>query len=153
MYLTTSIRDAMLYMLYVCVYVCTYVYLIFTCLLTFLQITGFPTVIPHVAVDNKTIIGNENTVTLTLNWGEPFNNLDPIVNYIVSCTGDDACPSNFTTTDDTTRNYTINNLTIMTTYTFSVVATNSIGSGEPGVMNYVTPGEVKNIHVCMYMNT
>ena len=23
--------------------------------------------------------------------GEPFNNLDPIVNYTVSCSGDDAC--------------------------------------------------------------
>ena len=51
------------------------------------------------------------------------------------------CPPNFTTTDNTTRCYTITNLTTMTTYTFLVVATNSIGSGEAGVVNVTTPGE------------
>ena len=52
------------------------------------------------------------------------------MNYTVSCSGDVTCPPNFTATDNTTRSYTITNLTTMTTYTFSVVATNSIGSGE-----------------------
>ena len=61
-------------------------------------------------------------ITLTLSWGEPFNNHDPIVNYIVSCSGDVTCPPNFTTIDDTTRSYTITNLTPMTNYTFSVEA-------------------------------
>ena len=85
---------------------------------------------------------NENNVTFTLSWGEPFNNLDPIVNYTVSCSGDVTCPPNFTTTDNTTRSYTITNLTTMTTYTFSVVATNSVGSGEAGeVMIATPPGE------------
>ena len=73
---------------------------------------------------------NGNNVTLTLSWEEPFNNLDPIVNYTVSCSGDVTCPPNFTTTDNTTRNY-ITNLTPMSNYIFSVVATNSIGSGVP----------------------
>ena len=82
---------------------------------------------------------NENNVTFTLSWGEPFNNLDPIVNYTVSCSGDVTCPPNFTTTDNTTRSYTITNLTPMTTYTFSVVATNSVGSGEAGEMMITTP--------------
>ena len=71
---------------------------------------------------------------MTLSWGEPFNNLDPIMSYTVSCSGDVSCPPNFITTDNTTRSYTITNLTQMTNYTFSVVATNSIGSGEAGVV-------------------
>ena len=77
-----------------------------------------PSVVPSVTVDDNTIIINGNNVTLTLSWGGPFNNLDPIVNYTVSCSGDVTCPPNFTTTDNTTR---ITNLTPMTNYTFSVV--------------------------------
>ena len=86
-----------------------------------------------------------------LSWGEPFNNLDPIVNYTVSCSGDVTCPPNFTTTDNTTctRCYTITNLTTMTNYTFSVVATNSIGSGKAGVMIITTPG-VGKYSTCMH---
>ena len=80
-------------------------------------------------------------ITLTLSWGEPFNNLDPIVNYTVSCSGHVTCPPNFTSTDNTTRSYTITNLTTMTNYTFSVVTTNSIGSGEAGVVMITTPGK------------
>ena len=101
--------------------------------------TDVPRIVPNVSV-----VVNGNNVTLTLSWGEPFNNLDPIVNYTVSCSGDDRCPLNFTT-DNTTRNYTITNLTPMTNYTFSVVATNSIGSGEAGVVMITTPGEVMDI--------
>ena len=100
--------------------------------------TGVPGMVPNVRIDDNTINTNGNTVTLTLNWGEPFNNFDPIVNYTVSCSGDVTCPSNFITTD-TTRSYTITNLTPMTNYTFSVVATNSIGSGEAGVVMITTP--------------
>ena len=95
---------------------------------------------PDVTVDNSTINIIGNVVTITLNWEEPFNNLDLIVNYTVSYLGDVicTCPPNFTTTDNTTRSYTITNLTPMTNYIFSVVATNSIGSGEAGVLNYTT---------------
>ena len=95
--------------------------------------------VPSIILDNSTISINGDNVTFTLSWGEPFNNLDPIVNYTVSRLADVTCPPNFTTTDNTTRSYTITNLTTMTTYTFSVVATNSIGSGEAGVLNYTTP--------------
>ena len=94
--------------------------------------------VPGVTIDNNTININGNNVTLTLSWEEPFNNLDPILNYAVSCSGDNACPPDFTTTDNATRSYTITNLTPMTHYTFSVVATNSIGSGEAGILNYTT---------------
>ena len=109
-------------------------------LLTKLFITGVPGRISDLNVTNST---NCNTVVFTLKWREPFNGLDPIVNYTVSCSGDVTCPPNFTTTDNTTRSYTITNLTTMTTYTFSVVATNSIGSGEAGVVMLMV-GEVIN---------
>ena len=114
-------------------------------------ITDVPEVVP--SIDVNTVSINEGIVTLTLSWKEPFDNFDPIVNYTVSCSGDVTCPPNFTTTDNTTRSYTITNLTTMTNYTFSVVATNSIGSGEAGMLNYTTPGKVKDINVCMYMST
>ena len=89
--------------------------------------------VPNISVYENININGDN-VTLTLRWEEPFNNLDPIVNYTVSCSGDVTCPPNFTTTDNTTRSYTITNLTTMTTYTFSIVATNSVGSGEASVV-------------------
>ena len=95
--------------------------------------------VPNVIVDDNTISINGNNVTLTLSWGEPFNNHDPIVSYTVSCSGDVTCPPKFTTTDNTTRNYTITNLTPMISYIFSVVVTNSIGSGEAGVVMITTP--------------
>ena len=90
---------------------------------------GVPSMVPDLSLVGDAAIYDDN-VTLTLSWGEPFNDLYPIVNYTVSCSGDVTCPPNFTTTDNTTRSYTITNLTPMTDYTFSVVATNSIGSGE-----------------------
>ena len=98
----------------------------------------------HIAPDSVDI--NGTNVTLTLTWKEPFNNFDPIVNYTVSCSGDVACPPNFTTTDNTTRS-TITNLTPKTSYTFSVAATNSIGSGEADVWKIFTAGE--SIYLCM----
>ena len=110
--------------------------------------------VPSVTVDNNTTNINGNNVTLTLSWGEPFNNFDPVVNYTVSCSGDVTCPPNFTTTDNTTRSYTITNLTTMTNYIFSVVATNSFGSGEAGIVMTFPPSECMintNIQVYVYI--
>ena len=91
---------------------------------------------------------NGNSVTLTLSWGEPFiNNLYPIVNYTVSCSGDVTCPPNFTTTDNTTRSYTTTNLTPMTKYTFSVVSTNSVGSEGASVVMITTPGKIMDVYI------
>ena len=101
----------------------------------YVHITGVPAMVPNVTGVINTYGSN---VTLTLSWGEPFSNLDPIVNYTVLCSSNVTCP--FTTTDNTTKSYTITNLTPMTNYTFSVVATNSIGSGEAGVVMITTPG-------------
>ena len=123
-----------------------YVYVSITredyCLLMYACViyTAAPNQVPEfmVIMDSVTL-SDDDIVTLTLSWGEPFNNFDPIVNYIVLCSGDVTCPLNFATTDNTTRSYTITNLTPMTNYTFSVVATNSIGSGEAGVVMITTP--------------
>ena len=118
-----------------------------SCVITLLFTTGVPERVSGVTIDSVNI--NRNNVTLTLSWGEPFNNLDPIVNYTVSCSGDN-CPPNFTTTDNTTRSHTITNLITMTKYIFSVVATNSIGRGEAGVVIITTPpGE--NVTVAMHI--
>ena len=103
-----------------------------------LSIIGVPLIVPNVTISD---------VPYILSWGEPFNNLDPILSYTVSCSGDAGCPLDFTTTDITTRDYSITNLTPMTDYTFSVVATNSIGSGEAGVMTVSTPSGEKIIRV------
>jgi len=98
--------------------------------------------VPGITVDDNTIDINGNIVTLTLSWGEPFNNLDPIVNYTVSCSGHFICSQTFTI-DNTKRSFTFKNLLMSgTNYTFSVVATNSIGSGEAGVMMITTPGYI-----------
>ena len=90
-------------------------------------------------VDPNSVTLDDGNVTLTLSWGEPFSNFDPIINYTVMCSGDDQCPDNFTTTDNTTRSYTITNLTSMTTYIFSIVAANSIGTGEAGMEDITAP--------------
>ena len=106
----------------------------------FLLYIAAPDQVPGVMVITDSITLNDDNVTLTLSWGEPFNNFDPIVNYIVSCSGDVTCPTDFTIiTNNTTRSYTINNLTTMICYTFSVVASNSIGSGEAAVIMITTP--------------
>ena len=115
--------------------------------------TGVPAMVPGVTVDINTININGNSVTLTLSWGEPLNILDSIVNYTVSCSGDVTCPPNFTTTDNTTRSYTFTNLTTMTNYTFSVVATNSIGSGEAGLVMITTPGNHEIFIPLMFIPT
>ena len=114
--------------------------------------TDIPAMVPGVTVDDNTINIDGTIVNLTLRWREPFNNFDPIMFYTVSCSGDVTCPSSFSTTGNTTRSYTITNLIPMTTYTFAVVATNSIGSGQTGVLNYTTPGETMKC-VCMYICT
>ena len=104
--------------------------------------------VPGVAVNDNSININGDIVKLTLSWGEPSNNI-PIMSYTVSCSGDVTCPQDFTTTDGTTRSYTITNLTPMTSYIFSVVATNSFGSGMAGVATIITP--CKLLYICVYV--
>ena len=136
-----------------------YMYIATVCIHAYVHIFVFPCYagnaaapreVPSVTVNINTININENNVTLTLNWGEPFNNFDSIISYTVSCSGVDTCPPNFTTTSSNIRSYTITNLIPMTDYTFSVVATNSIGTGEAGKLNYSTPGQSTVLHSSMH---
>ena len=93
---------------------------------------------------------NPNDIKITLSWGVPLNNFNPIVNYTVSCSGSNQCPQNYTTRDNSTRSnpYT---LTTVTNYTFSVVATNSVGRGKAGVLMITTPGEVSLLYIRTYV--
>ena len=121
------------------IYECTYIR---TCMFIFnhlMKCLGAPNIVPDVMVNNNSIRINGSNVTLTLSWGEPFSYVNPILSYTVSW-DDGSTLQSFTTTDNTTRSYTIINLIPITNYIFSVVATNSIGSGEAGVQNYSTPG-------------
>ena len=97
-------------------------------------------------VSSKTIITGY-TVTLIVTWQAAFSNFDPIVNYTVSCSNSAQCPGSLNATDSTGRSYTITNLSPNTYFKFSVVATNSIGSGEAGVVNVTTPGEDTVLYV------
>ena len=96
-----------------------------------LLITGVPGKVPNVTVTNST---DGNVVNFTLTWREPVNHLDPIIMYNVSCSGDPPCPQSYNTSDNLTRSYTFNGFTPNSYYTFSVVAINSIGGGEAGVV-------------------
>ena len=116
-----------------------------------LFVAGFP---PRIVPDVTFVITEikNSFIAITLSWGEPNNNFDPILNYTVSCSSIllYVCPRPFTTTDNTTRNYTVT-LRLMTNYTFSVVAINSNGSGEAGVVNFTAPGEfTMHEYICSY---
>ena len=88
-------------------------------------------------INNMTLEGN--LLNITLSWGEPFNNFVPILSYTVTCSGDTRCPPPFITADNTTRTYNVYNLNRTTTYVFSVLAHNSIGSGNPAIFIYAPP--------------
>ena len=98
----------------------------------FLRITGVPGKVPIVSLGNKT---NGSTVNFLLIWGVPDNNYDPIIMYHVSCSGDAPCPQSYNTSDNQTTHYTsFTGFNPNGYYTFSVVAINTIGSGEAGVV-------------------
>ena len=96
-----------------------------------LFITGVPVKVPDLCITNST---NGGVVSFTLRWGEPFNNYDPIIMYHMSCSGDAPCPQSYNTTNNHTRSHTFTGFTPNSYYTFSVVAINSIGSGEAGIV-------------------
>ena len=101
---------------------------------------GTPDRVPDVMISEDSVRINGSNVTLTLSWREPFSYFASKISYTVSW-NNGALLQNLATTDTTTRNYTITNLTPMTNYTFSVVDTNSFGSGGGGLLVYTTPGE------------
>ena len=109
------------------------------CTVLYLFISDVPKMVPDVTVNSIFTDFNENNVILTLSWGEPFNNFDPIINYGVICSGDIACPQRFVRTDSTMRSFSFSHLSLNAQYMFRVVATNSVGSGEAGVVVFYIP--------------
>ena len=92
-----------------------------------------PGPVPNLMIIPDSIRHMENMRNITLSWGEPFNNFDPITNYTVTCSGPQ-CPQDFTTADNATRSYNLTNLSSADNYTFTVVASNSLGDGKPAVL-------------------
>ena len=101
-----------------------------------LFITGVPGKVPDVTITNSS---DGNVVNFTLTWSEPVNHLDPIIMYNVSCSGDPPCPQSYNTSNNQKTSYTFIGFTANSSYAFSVVAINSIGSGEASV---VTVGDI-----------
>ena len=106
--------------------------------------------------------GDNDDVSLTLSWDEPFANFDPIVSYTVtiSCTDNATCPAMFTVNTTSVLVHFITNLSVMTT--LSVTATNTVGESEPGMIiiigmyahklhNYVCLSIICYIYVCIYV--
>ena len=72
--------------------------------------------------------------SFTLNWGVPFANFDPILNYtiITSCSDNTVCPVTHVTGSDVTTldiSYTVPIITV--NYTISISANNTVGSSDP----------------------
>ena len=105
--------------MHICAYLCTELF-----------ITGVPGKVPNVTVTNSS---DGNVVNFTLTWREPVNHLDSIIMYNVSCLGDPPCPQSYNTSNNQTRSHIFTNFTTNNYYKFSIVAINSIGSGEAGV--------------------
>ena len=73
----------------------------------------------------------------TLNWDEPFENFDPILNYtiITSCSDNTVCPVTHVTGSDVTTldiSYTLPIITV--NYTISITANNTVGSSDPAII-------------------
>ena len=112
--------------------------------------TAAPAMITKVIIDLDTvnIVNDDDNVSFTLSWNEPFANFDPIVNYTVTinCTDNATCPV-IVDTDNVTRTADVNfitDLSMMTT--LSVTATNTIGTSDPAIR--IITGKL-----CMYCTT
>ena len=91
--------------------------------------------ITNVMIDLATVNIDDDDVSFTLSWNEPFTNFDPIVNYTVTinCTDNATCPV-IVDTDNVTRTADVNFITNLSTMTtLSVTATNAIGTSDPAI--------------------
>ena len=111
-----------------------------------LLFVGAPDAVPDFKVVSESITIDKNSVNLTLNWGEPFNNFVSILTYVIRCSGDVTCPPDFNAPDNTTRNYTVTNLVSAVNYSFSVLAINSVNESLPSVLLITAPS---GTYVCI----
>ena len=109
--------------------------------------------ITNVMIDLDTVNIDNDYVSFTLNWNEPFANFDPIENYTVTinCTDYATCPV-LVTTDSVTRTANVNfitDLSMMTT--LSVAATNTIGTSDPAIRIITGKHISARTYVCVYI--
>ena len=104
----------------------------------------------NIMIDISTVT-IDNNVSFTLNWDEPFDNFDPIVNYTITINCNDAsCPVMFTVTTTSANVSFITDLPMMTP--LSVTATNTIGTSDPTTI--MIAGKFTYVHMhCTYICT
>ena len=105
----------------------------------------------NVMIDVHTIITNNNNVSFTVNWDEPFANFDPIMNYTITVNCSDAsCPVMSTITTTSASVNFITDLSMMTP--LSVTASNTIVTSDPTIV--VIAGKLLYFctYVCMCMH-
>ena len=110
--------------------------------------------ITSVIIDLATVNTDNDNVSFTLNWSEPFANFDPIVNYTVTinCTDYATCPV-IVNTDNVARTANVNfitDLSMMTT--LSVTATNTIGTSNPAIRIIIGKLCI-HMYICIYLHT
>ena len=97
----------------------------------FIISTAAPANITNVVIDLDSVSVDDDNVSFTLSWNEPFANFDPIVNYVVTifCTNITGCLAEFIVTTTTTADVNfITDLSIMTS--IQVTANNTIGQSN-----------------------
>ena len=89
--------------------------------------------VTNVEIDPQTVYINRTNinVSFTLNWNEPFDNFDPMVNYTITidCTNATGCPMMFTTDLTTLDVNLITDLSLMN-HTISITANNTVGRSD-----------------------
>jgi len=76
--------------------------------------------------------GPTTQVNFTLNWDEPFDNFDPILNYtIITNCSDASCPLTYVTSSDvTTLDVSYDIPITAVNYTISITANNTVGTSN-----------------------
>ncbi|XP_065912197.1 uncharacterized protein [Dysidea avara] len=115
-----------------------------------------PNMVPGVMLDMSSVSATPQfpaqptQFSFTLNWGVPFANFDPILNYtiITSCSDNTVCPVTHVTGSDVTTldiSYTVPIITV--NYTISISANNTVGSSDPVMRILAAPNQVQNVSV------
>ena len=117
--------------------------------------TAAPDIITSVIIDLDTVNIDDDNVSFTLSWNEPFTNFDPIVNYTftINCTDNATCPV-IVDTDNVTRTADVNfitDLSMMTT--LSVTAINSIDTSDPAIRTITSMYCVQVMYIHAYICT
>ena len=105
-----------------------------------------------VIVVNDVNDNDDDDVSFTLSWNEPFANFDPIVNYTVTihCTNTSECPMVFVVATTTANVNSITDLSMMTS--IQVTATNTIGKSNPATIKIVGAYVCYIIAQCTYQS-